>query len=385
MNDGCPRCGAELLGERLPVCPRCLFASDPPAALIGGSIALEEEIGRGGMGSVFRAHHLGLDRTVAVKFLPPDLAADPEFRARFEREARILARLEHPNVVAVYDFGEDEGQWYIVMEHVEGAPLATLMPQPPRRAVEIAREVCRALAHAHAKGVVHRDIKPENILIGADGRVKVTDFGIARLIAPTPALPALTAPERAAGTPYYVAPEALQGAPPDPRMDLYSLGVVLHQMITGRLPVTGIGPLPADLDRIVRRLLATEPAERYGSAEDLEHDLAAARLPDAVEKSRQERRDDDRAWTYAVALLLTVATATALWAFLVSATPRVLRSDEVMPLVMVPPERLPDGRVLSRARFETWPILGALATFAGRARRRRFAPLLLAARRPDRP
>lgn len=362
MNASCPRCGAAIPSVETGLCPRCLLLVEPAGSLIGGAIALEEEIGRGGMGSVFRALHIPLDRVVAVKFLPAELAADREFQARFEREAHILALLDHPNIVTVHDFGCDEGHSYIVMEHVAGAPLAAQIRLAPRRAIEVARQVCAALAHAHGRGVVHRDIKPENILIAADGRVKVTDFGIARLVAPSPGAPAITRADHAAGTPYYLAPEAVHGAPPDPRMDLYSLGVVLHQMLTGSLPAAGIAPHLGGLERVVRRALAADPRQRYGSAEEMDRDLAAVHVGDAAALAHDSQ--EDRPWIYAVALLLTVATATALWAFLVSVTPRILSAEEVMPLVMVPPERLGDGRVLSRARFETWPILAALAAFA---------------------
>jgi eukaryotic-like serine/threonine-protein kinase len=360
MSEACPRCGAPPSSARLGICPRCLFEAELPPALIGGTLAIEEEIGRGGMGAVYRARDVRLGRTVAVKFLPARLAAQPEFRKRFEREARALAMLNHPNIVAVYDVGQDDDQSYIVMEYVDGPPLAAQVPLPWKRAVEVALQVCDALAHAHGQGIVHRDIKPENILIDAAGRAKVADFGIARLMGPDAAAWMLTAPDHTAGTPHYLAPETLAGAPPDPRMDVYSVGVVLYQIITGRLPVGNFDPLATPLDRIVRRALAPDPKRRYASADEMRRALAATlRLPAA-----DQLPPDERTWIYAVALLQAFSTAVALWAFLLSVTPKVIRPDDVLPLIMLGPEHLPDGRILSRARFETGPTLAAIATFA---------------------
>ena len=159
------------------------------------------------------------------------------------------------------------------MEYVDGLPLAAQLPLPAERAVAVAEQVCAALAYAHARGVVHRDIKPDNILIDADGRVKVADFGIARLSGDDWAI---TAPQQTAGTPHYQAPEALAGAPPDPRMDLYALGVVLYQSISGQLPIGAFAPLSGRIDRVVRRALAADPARRYRDADEMRHALRAA-------------------------------------------------------------------------------------------------------------
>jgi serine/threonine-protein kinase len=202
---------------------------------------------------------------------------------------------------------------------------------------------------------VHRDIKPDNILVAEDGRVKVSDFGLARMAAPVEA--AVTTAGRVLGTPAYMSPEALAGAAPDPRMDLFSLGVVLHEMLTGRRPAGEAAPLPEGLDRVVRRATAAEAHRRYASAAEMRADLLAPRPADAGDALPAE----ERTWLRSVALVQTLATAAALWAFLVSITPRVLRPGDEQPLIMLGTERLADGRTVSRARFETWPTLGAVA------------------------
>ncbi|MFZ5475442.1 MAG: serine/threonine-protein kinase [Myxococcota bacterium] len=341
-EEGCPRCGGGLADG---ACPRCLLAGEP--------LELIEEIGRGGMGAVWRARHRGLDRVVAVKFLAEDLAHRPGFADRFSREARLMAKLAHPRIVAVHDVTELEGLPCIVMEHVDGPPLAQLLPLPPGRVVELAMEVCDALAWAHARGVVHRDVKPENILVDAAGHVKVADFGIAR---------ALGEPGTAtvAGTPAFMSPEAIAGASPDPRMDVFSLGAVVYQAVSGRLPVGAFAPLDGPLDRVVRRALA--PAgERYPSIDAMRADLALAK---AALDGDDDLAPEERVLQRVVALVLTVATAVPLAALLVSVTPKVLQPGEVRPLVMTALQTLPDGRVVSRARFEEAPSLAAVAAIA---------------------
>jgi serine/threonine-protein kinase len=359
MSGACPRCGRRYPEGRIGLCPACLLEADIPRALVGDSLELECEIGHGGMGSVWKARHLGLDRTVAVKFLARELAEQPEFEERFEREARALALLSHPGIVAVHDFGREEGRSYIVMEYVDGRALQAAIPLPVDKAVDVARQVLDALAYAHGRGVVHRDVKPENVLVDAAGRVKVTDFGIARLLGGEPD-GTLTAAGRGVGTPRYMAPEALAGAPPDPRMDVFSLGVVLREMVTGPPASGAVLALPPGLDRIVRKAVDPDPARRYASAEAMSRDLAAF----AAATPADDLVPDERHWLRSVALLLTLATAVALWAFLLSVTPKVLAPGEVQPLIMLGTERLPDGRVFSRARFETWPVLAALGAVA---------------------
>jgi serine/threonine-protein kinase len=360
MKTPCPRCGTPVDSTRLQVCPGCLLGEDTQDPGRIGALELEEEIGRGGMGRVFRARHVRLDRAVAVKFLAEETANSPEVQARFAREARALALLDHPNIVRVHDFGEEEGERFLVMELVEGRPLSELLPLPPVEAVRVARQVCEALAYAHARGVVHRDIKPSNILVEASGRVKVLDFGIARILRSQGPRDTLTGAHVVAGTPEYMSPEALTGAPPEPRMDVYAVGVLLHEMVTGRLPVAGAPALTGALGMVVRRALALDPGRRYASAQALGLDLqrlegegAEATLP-----------PDEALWLRAVAVLLAVTVALVLWALVASVTPRVLAAHELNPLTMQAAARLADGRVVTRARFETGPILGAVASLA---------------------
>jgi len=384
MSGTCSRCGSRLPGGRLAACARCLLqAALPPIA--GGELELEEEIGRGGMGEVYRARHLRLGRAVAVKFLSEELTSRPEARARFEREAKAMALLHHPHIVAVHGSGEDEGRPYIVMDLVEGKPLSAIAPLPVAAAAKLAAQVCDALACAHGQGVIHRDIKPQNILVDASGRARVTDFGIARILDPA-AGGTLTRTGVAAGTPNYMAPEVFSGAPPDPRMDVYSLGVVLYEAVMGRLPLGDFDLPPAPLDRVILKALAPDPARRYSGAAEMRRDLA----PLAGEGPAPALGPEDRLLLHAVALLQAAATAVALWAFLVSVTPVAMAAGERMPLIMLGVEKLPDGRIVSRARFETWWTLGALAAIAAAAAasallRRHWKRAGLEEVRPDRP
>jgi serine/threonine-protein kinase len=371
MGLACARCGLTLSGGRLVACPRCLLADDQERPAAPPGVELGDEIGRGGMGRVFRGRQLRLDRPVAVKLLPPELAGDSTFQARFEREARALARLAHPNIVAVHDFGTtDAGDSYLVMELVPSGTVATRIPMPAAEAVRVARQVCAGLAFAHAAGIVHRDIKPENVLCAADGQVKIADFGIARLLDSDGAA-GPTRPSLVLGTPAYMAPEARAGAPPDPRMDVYALGVLLHQLITGRLPDDALGGLPPALVPIVRRSTAANPLDRWASASELDDALAAAsRLLVAATPARsaaaasEDLPAEEQSWQRAVALVLAGATAIALYALLVSVTPRTLDAGDTLPFVTLGAEPLPGGRVFTRARFETWPVLAAATAFA---------------------
>jgi serine/threonine-protein kinase len=335
--------------------------------MVGGKFELLEELGAGGMGTVYRARDVRLERTVALKVLADDLGADPSFRERFAREARTLALLNHPGIVAAYDFGEDEGQLYIAMELVEGQPLQVDGPLPEARALGIALQVGEALAYAHGRGVVHRDVKPANVLVGAGDAVKLADFGIARLQGERGAGKSLTGSLAVVGTPHFIAPEALAGATPDPRMDVYSLGVLLYQMLTGKLPMGAFDPPPGPLGEVVMRALAADPARRFPSADELRRALQAVAGGGAVAPSRS--RDPlalpphERQWQRAVAVLASVSAALGLWALLECVEPRVLTGD-THPLVMFGTRALPDGRLYSPARFETGAVLVAFAGLA---------------------
>jgi eukaryotic-like serine/threonine-protein kinase len=357
----CARCGATV-SDRFAACPSCLLAADEPPVTIGqGTLELGEELGQGGMGAVFKARDLRLGREVAVKFLPADLAARPEFRVRFEREAHALALLNHPNIVTIHDFGQEDGQGYIVMELVAGKSLAALLPLAPERAIDLVLQICEALSYAHRQGIVHRDIKPGNVLIDDRGNVKVTDFGLARMAGDDARGWTLTTPDQTLGTIYYVAPEAMRGAAPDPRMDVYSLGVLLYQALTGALPVGDFERLPGALDRVARRALAQAPEKRYPTVDEFASDLRDAR--GHVETPERELAAAEQQWLRAVALVYATASAIAGWALLVSMTPQAVQPGELHPLAVVWPRKLDDGRVVSLARFEVWPTLGALAAF----------------------
>jgi eukaryotic-like serine/threonine-protein kinase len=262
-----------------------------------GRYEVQRRIARGGMAEVFLARDLLLARPVAVKVLFPEFAGDPSFVARFRREAQAAANLNHPNIVGVYDWGQEGATYYIVMEYVDGKSLSDILRSeglpPPDAAAGIATDVAAALGFAHRNGVVHRDVKPGNIMITAAGHVKVADFGIARAIAGG-AEENLTQTGSVMGTATYFSPEQAQGHDVDPRSDLYSLGVVMYEMATGRPPFGGDSPVsiaykhvqeqptpprranpavPAAFEAITLKLLAKRPDDRYASADELRSDL----------------------------------------------------------------------------------------------------------------
>jgi serine/threonine-protein kinase len=257
---------------------------------------LVSHVARGGMAQVYLAKDLLLDRPVALKVLFPELSIDQAFVRRFRREAQAAANLTHPNIVSIYDWGEGARTYFIVMEYVDGRTLAQLIgegPLEPARAASIAADVAGALAFAHRHGVIHRDVKPGNVLIDNSGQVKVTDFGIARAVGGG-AQEGLTQTGAVMGTATYFSPEQAQGQPVDARSDIYSLGVVLYEMVTGRIPFAGDNPVaiaykhvredpvaptqvnqavPPPLEAIVLQAMAKDPALRYQTAEELQSDL----------------------------------------------------------------------------------------------------------------
>jgi len=253
-----------------------------------GNYRVEDEIGRGGMGVVYRAAQLDSGNTVALKVLSREFAIDPAFVKRFKRETEALAKLDHANIVKIHAVGEHQGTYYYAMDFVDGSSLSDLLNEGERfdigRALDLTISVAAALAHAHKAGIIHRDIKPGNILIGRDGKPKLTDFGIARLTYAT----RMTRTGDIVGTPEYMSPEQSKGTPVGKSSDVYSLGVVIYELLTGNVPFGGTtaleiiqkhqyeGPedvkklnraVPDGLARVVMRMLAKDPKERYKSAE----------------------------------------------------------------------------------------------------------------------
>jgi tRNA A-37 threonylcarbamoyl transferase component Bud32 len=245
-----------------------------------------ELIGQGGMGAVYKARQISLDRVVALKVLPPEAGRDPAFAERFNREARALARLSHPNIVAVHEIGQAGEFYYIIMEYIDGVNLRQLMRAghlQPEQALRIVPQICDALQFAHDEGVVHRDIKPENILLDKKGRVKIADFGLAKMLGRDSENWTLTGSRQVMGTLYYMAPEQVERPlDVDHRADIYSLGVIFYEMLTGQLPV-GRFPMPSEkagtdphLDGIVLHALEREPERRYQQASEVKTDVESS-------------------------------------------------------------------------------------------------------------
>ena len=248
-------------------------------------------LGAGGMAVVYRAQDLSLGRLVAIKVLRDNLTSDPDFLTRFQQEARAAANLAHPNIVTVHDFGRDGDRYYIVMEYIEGKDLKTLIkegaPFPVERALDLSIQTCAGIGYAHRAGLVHCDVKPQNILVTADGRVKITDFGIARALA---SLHPGETTDVVWGSPQYYSPEQAAGESPTPASDVYSIGIVMFEMLAGRLPFVAstqqalammhlrdeppnlslFNPgVPQALEIIVHKVLAKEPSARYRTADQL--------------------------------------------------------------------------------------------------------------------
>src|SRR5258706_2254039 len=308
----CQHCGKDLGPTAVHgLCPECMLkvglGSDPgnaettPAAGNAGTsqrgsmpsldeigkhfpqLEILEFLGQGGMGAVYKARQKQLDRVVALKVLPPESSRDPAFAERFLREARALAKLNHPNIVTVFEFGEADGLFFLVMEFVDGANLRQMERAgkfTPAQALAIVPKICDALQFAHDEGIVHRDIKPENILVDKKGRVKIADFGLAKLLGKERTDFTLTGSQQAMGTPHYMAPEQMEKPlTVDHRADIYSLGVVFYEMLTGELPLGRFQPpservhVDVRFDEIVLRSMERDVERRYQHPSEVKTDV----------------------------------------------------------------------------------------------------------------
>lgn len=278
---------AEAVNDALNESGKRTGAFQPPttgrlAELFPG-LEILELVGAGGMGAVYKARQAGLDRLVALKILPEEFGHDVRFALRFTREARTLAKLSHPNIVSVYEFGKVEDTYFFLMEFVDGSTLRDVVQAgqlSPQHALAIVPHLCDALQFAHDKGIIHRDIKPENILIARDGTVKIADFGLSRILGGQNHDDLLTGTHQVMGTPRYMAPEHLEGSRNvDHRADIYSLGVVFYEMLTGELPIGHFAPpsrkveVDVRLDEVVLRTLEKEPQRRYQRASQVKSDV----------------------------------------------------------------------------------------------------------------
>ncbi len=349
----CPRCGRPIAADAPQgLCPTCLmnaslaggetrppsespessapdsteghppsgsrFTPPPPAELAAHFPQLEilEILGQGGMGVVYRARQRGLERDVALKVLPPEVGQDPEFADRFTREARALARLSHSSIVSVFDFGRAGGLYYFIMELVDGPNIRQLLKAgrlSAREALAVVPQICDALQYAHEEGIVHRDIKPENVLIDRKGRVKIADFGLAKLIQRKETDTTLTGPRQVMGTLHYMAPEQLERpAEVDHRADIYSLGVMFYEMLTGELPLGRFEPpshraaVDGRLDGVVLKSLERDPDRRYQHVSEVKTDVETVTkgesFPSAVAVLGEKNEFPRRFWIGALAI-----------------------------------------------------------------------------------
>ena len=324
-NPQCPECGVELPNAETGLCPGCLLkaAAEPsapeheldeteaPSSGSGFTAPAPEElskllpsldvidlIGRGGMGAVYTARQKELDRIVAVKILPKEVQDDPGFGDRFIREAQTLAKLNHPNIVSVYDFGRADDLFYFVMEYIDGVTLRDSIAAggvTPAEALRIVPDLCDALQYAHEEGVVHRDIKPENILLDRRGRIKIADFGLAKLLKTNDEEHNLTQTHQVMGTMKYMAPEQMQTSRDvDHRADIYSLGVIFYELLTGELPMGWFAPpskkveVDVRIDDVVLRALESEPSQRYQHASEVKSAVEALSSGDASQPQAEQ-------------------------------------------------------------------------------------------------
>ncbi|WP_404450029.1 Stk1 family PASTA domain-containing Ser/Thr kinase [Sutcliffiella horikoshii] len=283
-----------------------------------------EVIGGGGMANVYLAHDMILDRDVAVKVLRLDFANDEEFIRRFRREAQSATSLDHPNIVSIYDIGEEDDIYYIVMEHVKGKTLKQYIqqyaPVEQYNAVEIMNQLTSAISHAHENGIIHRDIKPQNILVDDYGTVKVTDFGIAMALSST----TITQTNSLLGSVHYLSPEQARGSLATKKSDVYALGIVMFELLTGRLPFSGESAvsialkhlqsqtpspkrwnptLPQSMENVVLKAMAKDPLHRYASVDEMQTDVMTALEPGRMNEPKFHIPDDDEEATKAIPII----------------------------------------------------------------------------------
>jgi serine/threonine protein kinase len=307
-------------GTRVAPNPAQLAAQFPQLEII-------ELLGMGGMGMVYKARQPRLDRIVALKILPVESHQHPSFAERFGREAKALAKLNHPGIVNIYDFGQTGQYYYFIMEYVDGMNLRALLNTQavtPRQALELVVQICTALQYAHDEGVVHRDIKPENILLNKKGQVKIADFGLAKLLGTEPDT-ALTMSQAAMGTMNYMAPEQrLSAQSVDHRADIYSLGVVFYEMLTGEVPMGRFEPpskrvqVDVRLDEVVLRALEREPARRYQQAGEVKTDVESITEGHARVQAKGQPQLPESEWQVIAAgvgkvLALSAVVSLAMW------------------------------------------------------------------------
>ena len=338
---------------------------------------IESKLGVGGMGVVYRARDMHLDRAVAIKILPPDKVADPGRKLRFVQEAKAASALNHPNIITIHDIRTHNGVDFIVMEYVAGQTLAALIPSRGMRAAQAMKyavQMADALSQAHGAGIVHRDLKPANVMVTEEGRVKVLDFGLAKLLEPadysseatTLAVQPMTEEGALVGTPAYMSPEQAEGRKLDARSDVFSFGTILYEMVTGRKPFTGdswlsilskilkedptppgqlAGPLPPELEKTILRCLRKDPARRFQTMADLKVALEdVARESDSGKQL--QRRSTRRRWVWAA--LLPVLLAGGFFTWRASRAPESVEPLRAVPLTTLPgveryPSFSPDG------------------------------------------
>jgi Protein kinase domain len=296
------------------------------AALLFPQYEVLSLLGRGGMGAVYKARQIELDRPVAIKLLPLEVSVDKDFAERFRREARAMAKLDHPNIIAVHEFGATaEGHLFFAMAFVEGANLHDAIHGPgvtPPQALEIIGGVCDALAYAHGKGIIHRDIKPANVMLSMEGKVKVADFGLARLNEPDGRQSSdHTLTGTVMGTPDYMAPEQKRGMNVDHRADIYSLGVMFYEMLCREVPQGIFDPpsarvagVDARIDRVVTKAMQQQPDRRYQSTQEMKADVTAAgaRLPPPTGSVAEEKRRGAPVFAWLVGAVALLAASAAL-------------------------------------------------------------------------